>query len=227
MFGAGGEMESVVFMKPDQTAFQSVDLRRVRFRGTNLRGVRFLDVDWWQDKLGRHGLFEEVWFHELTDGPLRHEFLPVLEETCRNARVALEENRSFDMASDFYIGEMDARRMRLGLWRRHFFSVPAIYRFVSNYGTNVGWALRILVYFYLLHVAATLFIASHAASLNVSDQLIDTALRSLLVLPLLATNPALPIVTGAQAWVDVAFRFMVPIQIAMLALAFRSRIKRH
>jgi hypothetical protein len=225
MFEAEGNLESVVFMKPDQTLFQSVDLQRVRFRGTNLRGLRFLDVSWWQQDLGRNGLYEDVWARSMADGPYRYEFLPVLEETCRNARVAMEENRSFNVASDFYIGEMDALRNQMEPLKRFVFSVPAAYRLVSIYGTSVGRAIEVLLFLCILHITASIVVADGIASLRL-DQLNNAALHSLGVFTLHSPD-AEEAKTVAQTWIDVVFRVIVPIQIAMLALAFRSRIKRH
>jgi len=71
-------------------------------------------------------------------GSLRCEFFPVLEEKCRNARVALEENRSLNLASDFYIGEVDALRMRLPFGGDTSSAFPAIYRIVTKYDKVSG-----------------------------------------------------------------------------------------
>jgi uncharacterized protein YjbI with pentapeptide repeats len=227
MFESEGHFQDVVFLKPDQTLFSQVDLSRVSFRGTNLRGVRFLGVKWWQPKLGRNGLYDEVLIRFSKDGPFRHQYLPVLEETCRNARVALEDNRSFDMASDFYVGEMEAARTQLGLFRRHLFSVAALYRFVSGYGTSVGVALRILALLYALHLAGTLAIRFDGGAPLLVGSISEAALRSFKVL--MQQTPE-TITSGGlhfQAWLDASFRVLGLIQVAMVALAFRSRIKRH
>ena len=70
--------------------------------------------------------------------------------------MALEENKSFGAASDFYIGEMEALRKQLGFFQRHLFSVAALYCLVSNYGTSVATSLRMLLYLYLLHLGLSL-----------------------------------------------------------------------
>lgn len=227
MFEAEGQFQDVVFIKPDQTTFSQVDLSHVYFRGTNLRGVRFLGVVWWQPKLRRNGLYDELSIRLSKDGPFRYQYLPILEETCRNARVALEENRSFGMASDFYVGEMEAARAQLSFLERHLFSVAALYRFVSLYGTNVGVALRVLALLYSLHLAGTLAIQfDESATLSVGV-ISDATLRSFKVL--IQQNPETITSIGShfQAWLDAAFRVLGLIQVAMVALAFRSRIKRH
>lgn len=227
MFEIEGQLQDVVFLKPDQTVFNQVDLSKVYFRGTNLRGIRFLGVKWWQPKLKRNGLYDELFIRLSKDGPFRYQYLPVLEETCRNARVALEENKCYNMASDFYVGEMEAARAQLGLLRRHLFSVNELYRFASFYGTSVGTALKVLIWFFLLHSSLTLLIQNSTISgLSLGD-IHQSALRSFQVL--LQQNPESQsgISFNSQRWLDSVFRVLGLIQIAMVAIAFRARIKRH
>ena len=227
MFETEGQLQDVVFLKPDQTTFSQVDLSHVNFRGTNLRGVRFLGVIWWQSKLGRNGLYDELFIRLSKDGPFRYQNLPVLEETCRNARVALEENRSFGMASDFYVGEMEAARAQLSFLKRHLFSVVALYRFVSQYGTNVGSSLRVLGLLYALHFALTLDTQFEAGLALSVEAISETALHSFKVLMQQTPDSFNSTDLNFQEWLDAAFRVFGLIQVAMVALAFRSRIKRH
>jgi uncharacterized protein YjbI with pentapeptide repeats len=231
MFEAEGQLQGVVFFKPDQTLFSQVDLSKVFFRGTNLRGVRFLGVTWWQSTFGRNGLYDEVFIRMSKDGPFRHLSLPVLEETCRNARVALEENRSFNVASDFYVAEMEAARSQQKFWERHVFSVTALYRSVSRYGTSVGTALWMLFLIYFLHMISTVALESPKGTVLEMQHISEAAVRSLKVLLLQATVQAtesrVASISSTQTWLDLVFRLLGPIQLAMVALAFRSRIKRH
>lgn len=227
MFEGEGQFQGVIFLKPDQILFSEVDLARVHFRGTNLRGVRFLGVKWWQPCFNRNGLYDEVYIKKSPDGPFRHLSLPALEETCRNARVALEENRDFNTASDFYMAEMDAVREQQGFWRRHFFSVTALYRCVSRYGTSVGAALWVLCLIYFLHVTASMSIQFPPGIVPSLKELLEIGLRSLKTLLLVRLEPTdRPIPTG-QAWLDISLRLLGPVQIAMIAIAFRAKIKRH
>jgi uncharacterized protein YjbI with pentapeptide repeats len=228
VFEDEGQLQDVVFLKPDQTTFSLVDLSRVYFRGTNLRGVRFIGVNWWQPRLNRNGLYDELFIRYSKDGPFRYQYLPALEETCRNARVALEDNRSFNTASDFYVAEMEAARAQLGLLARNIFSVNALYRFSSLYGTNVGIAIRVLFLFFLLHLVGSIQLTyrdAHDLSIEVVS---GSALRSLQVLVQQNLDTRLsPDVTTPQLWLDAIFRVVGLVQAAMVALAFRSRIKRH
>jgi uncharacterized protein YjbI with pentapeptide repeats len=228
VFENEGQLQDVVFLKPDQTTFSLVDLSRVYFRGTNLRGVRFIGVNWWQPRLNRNGLYDELFIRYSKDGPFRYQYLPALEETCRNARVALEDNRSFNTASDFYVAEMEAARAQLRLLARNIFSVNALYRFSSLYGTNVGIAIRVLFLFFLLHLVGSIQLTyrdAHDLSIEVVS---GSALRSLQVLVQQNLDTRLsPDVTTPQLWLDAIFRVVGLVQAAMVALAFRSRIKRH
>lgn len=226
MFETEGQLQDVVFLKPDQTIFTQVDLSKVYFRGTNLRGIRFLGVNWWQPKLKRNGLSDELFIRENDDEVFRQENLPVLEDTCRNARVALEDNKSFDIASDFYIAEMEASRSRMGFFKREIWSINALYRFVSFYGTSFGVAVRIFLLFYLSHLILTLAI-QYQNGVILEQVVTNEFINSLEVL--FQKNPDRANSSGlyAQRILDVVFRILGLVQLAMVALAFRSRIKRH
>lgn len=206
MFETEGQLQDVVFLKPDQTTFSQVDLSHVYFRGTNLRGVRFLGVVWYQTRLKRNGLYDELFIRLSKDGPFRHQHLPVLEETCRNARVALEENRSFGIASDFYVGEMEAARAQLSFLKRHLFSVVALYRFVSNYGTNVGASIRVLALLYALHFSLTLDTQFEASTQLSLETISVAALHSFKVLVQQAPDTFISAGLNFQNWLDAAFR---------------------
>jgi hypothetical protein len=228
VFEGEGQLQNVVFVKPDQVSFSEVDLSRVYFRGTDLRGVRFLGVNWWQPKLGRNGLHDELFIRLSKDGPFRFQNLPALEQTCRNVRVSLEESRDFNVASDFYIAEMEALRSRLPFLKRYFFSVAALYDFVSYFGTSVGRGLLVLAYLFVLHLELTILIHSPETITQLMACIPDDALRTVKILSLqmvgYGDQSNLPI---EQRWIDAIFRILAPIQIAMLVLAFRARIKRH
>ena len=227
VFAGEGQMQDVIFAKPEQTLFSQVDLSRVYLRGTNLRGVRFLGVNWWQPKLGRNGLHDEIFIRLSQDGPFRYQNLPVLEETCRNVRVALEESRSFNVASDFYIAEMEAVRARLSLLRRTVFSVPAMYRMVSNYGTSVWAAFRTLILLVFVYVLVTVGLETAWETGRVASVAGDAWVRAIRVLIFQTSDLAWHSVPVGQVIADSMLRVLGLIQIAMLVLAFRSRIKRH
>jgi len=94
VFGGEVEFTSVNFLSPSLVGFSDVDLSKAYLRGTNFRGARFLNINWWQPRLRRNGLYDDLFIARSTDGAFRWRYLPVLEETYRNVRVALEDSRS-------------------------------------------------------------------------------------------------------------------------------------
>jgi uncharacterized protein YjbI with pentapeptide repeats len=226
VFGDEAEMTSVEFASPTQVTFTNANLSKAYFRGTNLRGARFYAVNWHQPELGRNGLYDEIFIAKSQDGAFRYQHLPLLEETCRNLRAALEDSRNYAEAADFYIGEMEARRAKLGFLRRHLFSVEALYRYASDYGASVGKALAVLLVILMLHAALTIHIQNKLSWWSL-DAIESTMYRSF-QLPFFRTSsidhdhgPAL------QRWIDLFFRTFAIIQIALVVFAFRARIKRH
>lgn len=226
LFEAEGQFVSVALLKPAQVVFSDAELSRVYFDRTNLRGVRFLGVNFWQPRLGRSGLHDEIFVRLNPDGPFRHRQLPFLEETCRNMRVAMEENRSYAAASDFYIAEMEALRAQLSPLRRHLLSVPALYRAVSRYGSSVGAALWMLVLLFALHMSVTLLLKSRSEQVDSTD-VHAISLRSAKVVLYQPIDHEAANTPPAQVWTDLLFRLLGPAQLAMLVLAFRTRLKRH
>lgn len=227
VFEKEGDLENVIFMKPEQTLFSGVDLSTVYLRGTNLRGVRLQGVRWWQPALRRNGLRDELLIAKSADGAFRFENLPVLEDLCRNVRVALEESRSFEVASDFYVAELEARRAALPLFRRHLLSIPAAYWAVSRYGTSVATAARMLLWLMILHAAVTVVLAVQSFGADWMTVLADAVRRSVQVLVFQVSSFHWDTDARGQFWADALLRVAGLIQITMLVLAFRSRIKRH
>ena len=226
VFEGEAQFQNALFMKLDRTVFFQVDLSNVFLLGTNLRGAKFIGVTWWQATLGRNGIRDEAYIRQTNDGPYRCQALPILEETCRNVRVALEENRSFDKATDFYIGEMDAARLQLAFLRRHIFSVLALYNSVSRYGSSVGVALRFLVLLFLLHLSLTLWVQTLNNSLLTLHDLSQTTLISFKTL-LFYASTASDNHGVTQDWINVVFKIVGLVQATMVTLAFRARTKRH
>lgn len=221
VFEREGQLQGVIFMQPQQTSFSQVDMSNVYVRGTNFSGVQFLGVNWWQPMLGRNGLKDEIFLRVSPDAPFRSSELPALEETCRNVRVALEESRSFNLASDFYIAEMEAARAR-GSWvDRNFLSIPAVYRCVSSYGTSVGQALRIFCEIVLLYIGLTLMLQGAEAQ---SDDVSKAALKAFQLLVFQSEEGATS--QTSQGWLNTAFRILGLIQLTLLIFAFRTRIRR-
>ena len=203
-------------------------MSHVYVRGTNFRGSRFLAVNWYQSELGRDGLYDELLIKNTADAHFRQKNLSILEDSYRNIRAALEENLRYSAAADFYVGEMEARRSQLNLLERHFFSIPAWYQAVSNYGTNVLRAFKFLIYFLALHWAISIWI-------NINFEIHDGKFalqmlqRSLGLLSFQKFDDGSDVIVDlyGQKWADISLKIVGIAQLTMLIFAFRSRIKRH
>ena len=230
VFQKEGLLENVIFYKPDQIVFNRVNMSHVYVKGTNFRGSRFLAVNWYQSKLGRDGLYDELIIRDSADPHFRQKNFSILEDSYRNIRAALEENLRYSAAADFYVGEMEARRSQLNLLERYFFSIPAWYQAVSNYGTNVLRAFKFLIYFLALYWAISIWI-------NFNYEIHDCQFvwrilqRGLGVLSFQkfedSAGAGVIVNMYAQKWADIGLKFVGISQLTMIVFAFRSRIKRH
>lgn len=146
---------NVVFEKPASVSFLHVNLIRTSFENTDLKNVYFTGCNWYQKELKRNGI-EQEYRNDSSDYHSRRLFLPRIESTCRNIRHALEDNKDFALANDFFIGEMEAKRKQLPFLKREFFSLLAWYRAVSNYGTSPWVCLRFIVLVGLTHALLVL-----------------------------------------------------------------------
>jgi Pentapeptide repeats (8 copies) len=225
VFAGEADFTYVELQKPTQVSFVQVDLSRVSLRGTNLRGTRLYDVRFWQESLRRNGLFDEVQARKYKDGPYLFSMLPQIEEAYRNVRTALEENRNYPDAADFYCGEMEARRLRKALPGRHLVSVEAWYRALSRYGTSIGVSATLLLLIIVLHTELALLLQSRAGEIISVPAIGDAALGSLR-LALFQQPPARSVDGQAQAWIDLFFRVAIAVQLALFIFAFRAKIKR-
>jgi hypothetical protein len=226
VFGGEVEFTGINFVAPSLVSFSDVDFSRAYLRGTNVRGARFLNVNWWQPRLGRNGLYDELFLADSTDGAFRWRYLPVLEETYRNVRVALEESKSHAAAADFYVGEMNAYRARMGFWERHIFSVPAWYNILTRYGTSIGRGVMILVLLLLAHVIATAIWQEFDLH-DLLSRSTELLLRSVRLATLQQDEVILKVSGLGQRWIDTTFRITAAAQIALVVLAFRTRIRRY
>jgi hypothetical protein len=227
VFEKEGQLQNVTFYKPEQVVFKDVNMSKVYLLGTNFRGSRFLGVNWYQPKLKRNGLHEDSWIRDFGDASHMQKYFPQLEESYRNIRAALEDNLNYQAAADFYVGEMDAQRSQLNIFQRHFFSVIALYRVVSNYGTSVFRAFVVLILIILLHFGLSLYLNDYKSH---DTQFIYQLLqRSFAQFTFQNLDEASYWVVHpfAQKWLDIGLKLLGISQLAMLIFAFRSRIKRH
>ena len=136
LFEGQASLDEMTFAEPKEVVFKGVNLQDATFRGTDLRGVTFIGNNWYQPELKRHGLIEDLRLRGINNYYDKKDPLPDLENSYRNIRFSLEANKDFSLANDFFIGEMDAKRNQLPWLKRQLFSVLALYRLISNYGTS-------------------------------------------------------------------------------------------
>ncbi|ODT85508.1 MAG: hypothetical protein ABS69_00770 [Nitrosomonadales bacterium SCN 54-20] len=227
LFDGEADLTNIYFPSGTQVLFTGVDLSSAKLTGTDFSGTKFQDVSWYQPSLRRSGLYEEVRFFKKKNWQDLRKRRATLEETYRNIRVTLEEdNRNYNEAADFYIGELDARRSRMNPMKRWIFSVEALYRLLSRYGTSPLRATTVLIVLILSHAAITAMLQKGIDLYSVGDLSI-VLLRSvrLIVFHIDPTDEVQ--LTVAQNWSDTLFRIIATIQIALLVFALRGKIKRH
>ena len=246
VFEADANFENVEFRIPDKVRFVGVDMRRARILGTDFRGVLFNDVLWYQPSLRRNAIFDEVAILNSQDFSHIEERKPKLEETCRNLRLTIENGKNYNLASDFYIGEMELRRKQKRLLGRHLFSLEAWYRALSRYGTSPSIALRNMTLLFVAHIFLSVCIAEQRCEIALplipsNSEMVELArdleklqgleysryfANSINVLTINRSTlegfsgPSFDLLNGI-------FRILLAVQTALLVLAFRSRIKRH
>lgn len=214
VFGKGVGLANVLFCKPEQVILKQVNMSGADVHGTNFRGLRFIGVNWYQPKLKRNGLGEDWALRRGTDT-----YIPWLEESYRNIRGALEDNLDYVAAADFYVGEMEARRRQLNVFKRYLFSVEFLYKFVSNYGTSITRAALVLLLLILSHWGISVLIDHREFNLERAICFLQNSFEML-------TFPDLTSKDG-QKWLDITFKLLELSQMAMLIFAFRSKIKRY
>lgn len=242
LFDSEIQMIEVEFRRPGSTRFMGVDMSRVSLVGTDMKGVHFYDVKFYQPALKRQGLWDEVSLLNSQDYSYRYYMWPRIESEYRNLRVALESNKDFSTATDFYVGEMDIRRRQMGVFRRYLLSIEALYHALSNYGASPFTAIRIFSYLVVMHALITMMYVVDPSTaikevLNVDSefpliehtcQLLTIYLvNSLKVLTFQRGDVVLELTSFSGHVVDAIFRIFGPVQLALIALAIRVKIKRH
>ncbi len=235
-------MTEVEFRHPENTKFMGVDMSRVSLVGTDVKGVHFYDAKFYQPNLKRQGLYDEVLLLETQDYNYSYYMLPRIESEYRNVRVALENNKNYSAATDFYVGEMEARRRQMFYPKRYFFSIEALYHALSNYGASPWLALRMFIWLVILHTVLTVtFVITPETAfvkiLKIKENIplindifklsIINIVNSFNILTFQRGNTILEITQLSGHIVNTLFRVLGPVQLALIALAIRVKIKRH
>lgn len=232
--------DNAIFAKPTQTIFQDVNLKKASFKSVPLIGVRFYNTEFYQEELKRNGLYNDIreiqrknpikrkWFKKkIIDERSRARFRHLIHE-YRQIRMAMENNKDFVKAHDFYIGEMEARQ------QRDWSFLLYLYNFSSKYGTNYVRAISVLLSLFLFHIFLTTIISTDLTLQQLCTRPnLSSAWESLGEISLhsfgtgtLQRIGLLKHISGWQAFIDIVFRILIPIQAAMFVLALRNKTKR-
>lgn len=234
------ELTEVEFRYPERVVFYLVDFSKMRLVGTNFRGVNLHDILWPESKSKRKVIFDEITMKRTNDLGYINRMRPRVEEAYRNLRLALEDIKDFSTASDFYVGEMETKRSQKSFWERYFFSVEVWYRYLSNYGTNVFLSFKVLALLLLIHMSLTFwntydnsvvmkaFGFSEPANWIIQNINIVLAyfINSLKVL-MFRSEKSYFVSGEYQIVIDIFFRIIGYIQLVLVALTMRSKVKRY
>jgi uncharacterized protein YjbI with pentapeptide repeats len=227
VFNGGGYLRDLEFRQPTKVLFQSVSLGAVSLMGTDLRGASFIDVDFSNETLGRSGLVDELAVRSDKNPVARATRERQLADQYRLVRLALEERKNYQLAADFYYGELEAKRRARPYLYRHFFSMEAIYHAATRYGTSVSAGICTALLLVALHAVATLLISDLDQRIQLfAAGLFPAVVNSLQVLTL-QRDLLLPPANVSRVALDVLFRLLGAGQLAMLVLAIRGRIRRY
>lgn len=238
LFEGKAVFDGVSFEKPSKVAFKSVDMRQIRLSRTELKNVKFIGCNWYQAKLKRNGLYEELSLQDMNYTDFHRE-LPNLESAYRSIRLSFEEDKDFLRASDFYVGEMNAKRRQLGVFGRKFFSINAIYRIISNYGTSPIRLVFWLVFITFSHSVLSfekvngisfvttyklLILGGFCKIMEFFGLQMSSFIYSLQVLTLQRNFVSKTVLFSN---LDVVLAILGPIFLSLLVIALRGKIKRY
>ncbi|MCX5734254.1 MAG: pentapeptide repeat-containing protein [candidate division NC10 bacterium] len=222
---------------PDALEFIGVDLSKCSFWETDLRGMRFLGVQWvrmpWTrlSKGWRNGIYDEVLLRAQEIKPYAK-----VETLYRQLKKNYEEQRDYERAGDFHYGEKEMRLrnpktspgLRLFLW---------LYKCASGYGERwlppIVWSLCLLLlgsagYLYCgLRVAGRLLPFEWDMWNAVVDGVpmwVRSLLFSLRTMTLLKPDDMVPLGWGSV--VQTVQNLLGPILLGLAALAIRQRLRR-
>lgn len=129
------------FHKPEDVSFQSIDLRSVSFLMTDVTEIEFLD-ERWVEQNGRLVVIDENHIGDVSTS------YSAVAQLYRQLRRNYETNYRFTEAGNFFVGEMEMRRLdvstiienknlkKIVLWIKRNCSLLAIYKHLSLYGES-------------------------------------------------------------------------------------------
>jgi len=144
--------KNATFEEPEKVVFNRVNLSKARLLGTNLSGARFLQVDWVKGDKARNRLrvYDELFVAE-ENGYWSVSYL------YKQLRNDYEKVGNYFEAGDFFIGEMEMRR--LGDYEKCYIrKVLWIYKAFSIYGESPLRAIKLIAVFCALFSFVHIFI---------------------------------------------------------------------
>jgi|GEM_PF-2264471 len=211
------QFREVSFDKPETVLIENVDFSEAEVMGTNFSDVRLINIAWHKTK-GINCLYDEIYARKW-DAYQTRNFYPKLEYQYRHMRKVLEENKDFQAASDFYIGEMESKIRQLAPLPR-IFSITYWYKILSEYGTNPKRALFAFVTLLMIYVFLSAKIEGEF------NNFLDRLFSGLSLMTLRASENTMQI-KGLHEWLDLFWRIIGPFQIALIALSIRNKVKRN
>ncbi|MGA2461877.1 MAG: pentapeptide repeat-containing protein [Candidatus Bathyarchaeia archaeon] len=144
-----------------------ISLRLVTLSGADISTMQFLNVNWnsksygvWPFSRTRSAIFDEI----QQEGSRTSADYESVAATYRQLRGNYEAELRYHEAGDFYVGEMEMRRLQLscqsrfGLWRwvrRNILSILGWYRNISFYGESYllsgSWIIGMILLFAMVH----------------------------------------------------------------------------
>jgi hypothetical protein len=207
--------QAVELEKSADSRMERVDMRQCLLSGTNVDLMTFADVRWptgWKPlRLGRRAIVaDERTAKTAHDFAALSRLYSLLGKNC-------ESVRAFQEASDFYYGEMEARRLATPLpWR--ILSIPAAYKYLSGDGENYAIALTWLIAMVLAIFPLLYYLISPYQSVPLA---ILHSLRVSTFLP--AIKEAAPVRAQFAEGIE---RIVVALQVALTTLAIKRRFGR-
>ena len=218
--------------------------QRVLFDELALRGCKpkwgAEEVDQESAMNGEVNRTASVYRAETADLP-REDERERLENAYRDLRRNFEDRKDYAGASEFYVGEMDIRRLKWPERQRQLFSLEALYLHLSTYGEN--WWKPIVWLSVLLLLSSSVYAVS-GLRLEESGSIVRicwqpgaasftddlgvfglAALHSLSVLTFLRVSVAEPYNWTGQS-VAILQLLLSPIFITLSVLAIRRKLKR-
>ncbi|MBI4562943.1 MAG: pentapeptide repeat-containing protein, partial [Candidatus Rokubacteria bacterium] len=250
LFFPSGEIDfrNVQIEEPRKFQFRHVNLSRVSFLGTDLRGVDFLDCRFARWK-GRKALYDEETHCRTGKPPETLETnLRLTQSLYQQLKRNFEENRDFAQAGAFHFGEMEMRRLQVPGYRR-WLSVLQWYKWASGYGEYYRRAFWVFLGIVLVFTLAFSFspnvigqkkdqnfaglpsVVEVSGNWEKAGRVWDSFVYSFRAASLLRALPSAPgaEIYPASRWgvaLAVPLSVLGPVQLALFFLALRRHVRR-